>query len=154
MDIEQANQQLFAAIKQTVIERFVRPATEEQIEAVKAAINAGADVNARTEEGNTPLHLAAARGLVEIADILIRKGADVNAESNRDKSTPLHWAAAEERIGVIRVLCDHGANTNAKDYKGKTPSDWALANERPDAVHSIATCAARQQRNNTVASRQ
>ena len=63
------------------------------IEAVKQHLDAGADVNARNdpvwEEGSTPLHYAARWGHKEIAELLIAKGANVNAKNAIVGSTPL-----------------------------------------------------------------
>ena len=53
------------------------------IEVVKQAIADGADVNAKTEDGWTPLHFATSVGYEEITELLIAKGADVNARDNR-----------------------------------------------------------------------
>jgi cytohesin len=51
-------------------------------------LDAGADVNAQDNDIRwTPLHVAAAFGHKEIAELLIAKGADVNAKSKR--GTPL-----------------------------------------------------------------
>jgi ankyrin repeat protein len=58
------------------------------IEVVKQHLAAGTDVNARHKSGGlTPLHLAT-RSRKEIAELLIAKGADVNAKAGGG-STPL-----------------------------------------------------------------
>mgnify|MGYP000545378457 FL=1 len=63
-------------------------AEKGNIEAVKWHLDAGADVNAQDNDIRwTPLHVAAAFGHKEIAELLIAKGADVNAKSKR--GTPL-----------------------------------------------------------------
>jgi len=64
-------------------------AEKGNIEAVKWHLDAGADVNAQDNDIRwTPLHVAAAFGHKEIAELLIAKGADVNAK-NKGGETPL-----------------------------------------------------------------
>ena len=63
-------------------------AEKGNIEAVKWHLDAGADVNAQDNDIRwTPLHVAAAFGHKEIAELLLANGADVNAKSKR--GTPL-----------------------------------------------------------------
>ena len=63
-------------------------AEKGNIEAVKWHLDAGADVNAQDNDIRwTPLHVAAAFGRKEIAELLLANGADVNAKSKR--GTPL-----------------------------------------------------------------
>jgi len=62
----------------------------ENIEAVKQHLAAGTDVNAKTDQGWIPLHLAALGGYKEIVELLISKGADVNAKDDIGR-TPLDW---------------------------------------------------------------
>ena len=55
------------------------PPKNGDIEAVKQHLAAGADVNAKTGDGTTPLHNAAIYGHNEVAELLIANGASVNA---------------------------------------------------------------------------
>ena len=59
------------------------------IEAVKQHLAAGTDVNAKDDNGWTPLHLAAENGRKEIAELLISKSADVNAKDKYFRKTSL-----------------------------------------------------------------
>ena len=66
-------------------------AKKGNIEAVKQHLAAGTDVDAKTEQGLTPLHVAAIEGHKEILKLLIAKGAEVNAKDKRGR-TPLVYA--------------------------------------------------------------
>ncbi len=75
-------------------------------------------VHGKDEGGSTPLHHAAGYGPLANVDLLINKGADVNAK-NRRGSTPLHWAIHDE--AKVRLLLAKGADVNAKQAQGRTP---------------------------------
>ena len=68
---------------------------EDALEAVKAALEHGADVNAADEKGDTPLHGGAWRGSNEIVQLLVDRGARLDAV-NRNGFTPLQVANGEE----------------------------------------------------------
>jgi len=67
-------------------------------------------VNSPNAVGFTPLFLAAEP---EIADVLIRKGADINFARNSLGWTPLHYAAQQNMPGLVRMLIRHGADLHA-----------------------------------------
>src|SRR5262245_22178664 len=75
-------------------------------------------VKGKDEGGSTALHHAAGYGSLANLELLIDKGADVNAK-NRRGSTPLHWAIHDE--AKVRLLLSKGADVNTKQAQGRTP---------------------------------
>ena len=71
--------------------------------AVKRLILAGADVNARTHGGATPLHIAASRGATPVASALIDNGADVQAKDAGGR-TPLDIATARGHVDILDLF--------------------------------------------------
>ena len=78
---------------------------ENDLRKVALALNLGADVNAKGEWGQSPLHYAAYRNNVTLAKLLISVGADVNAEDNFSRS-PLDFTHSEEMQALLKK---HGA---------------------------------------------
>ncbi len=131
---------------------------------VEALLAKGADVNAKDRHGKTPLHQLAehpgddalfietirAQGLdpspflwkgKEIAELLLTKGADVNAK-DKDGNTPLHWAIFHGHTGLANLLLDNGADVNARGKDGMTPLLYAFPSsatslERKDNVELL-----------------
>ena len=89
-------------------------------EAVKQHLVDGVDVNAKDEDGWTPLQDATTSGHREIVELLITKGADVNVKTEEGE-TPLHTAVANDHKEIIELLIDKGADVNAKTGEGETP---------------------------------
>jgi ankyrin repeat protein len=86
-------------------------------------------VSKPSEDGWTPLHLAAFFGKQDAARMLLNKGAAVNARStNAMQNMPLHAAAAGKHAEIARLLIDHGANVDARQHGGWTPMHAAAQN--------------------------
>lgn len=73
----------------------------------------------RPSTGSTPLSDAALRGNLEIVELLLDRGAHVNA-TNRDGNTALIAAAFMCRTEVVRLLLDRGASTSHKNNREET----------------------------------
>jgi ankyrin repeat domain-containing protein 17 len=68
----------------------------------------------------TPLMEAASAGHIEIIELLIRHGADVNAQSSTG-NTPLMYACAGGHVEAVKALLNHGANVEDHNENGHTP---------------------------------
>lgn len=69
---------------------------------------------------NTPLHYAAAYGWLDIVDLLLAAGADVNA-GNSWRITPINIAMLKNHTGCVkRILDQPNVDVNCKDEKGRT----------------------------------
>ena len=111
-------------------------------EVVRALIEAGADLDARSgeryREGNVPLHYAGGNPNPAITAALLDAGADVNALS-RTGRTPLHEAVAyASDPAAIELLVEAGADANARDSNGYTPlHSAAWYNPRPEIAAAL-----------------
>ena len=77
---------------------------------VKQLLAKGADINARDEDGGTPLHGAAFFGQAEVAEMLIQEGADVNARNNNGVTpldvSALDWETTKYIAALLRIELD------------------------------------------------
>jgi ankyrin repeat protein len=90
------------------------------VEILKLLLASKADVNARAEYRETPLHMAAGSGNTVALKLLADHGADVNAQ-RRDRKTPLHLAASKGHIEVVKILIENKADVNVRDLYKNTP---------------------------------
>lgn len=115
------------------------------LNAAKAAIEAGADVNIRDSGGITPLMLAAkgdrpnekspeATDHPNVVRLLLENGANVNATTDSGFQA-LFWAARYGHAEAAKVLLESGADVNAKDKDGMTAMKWATTNRSVSPPH-------------------
>jgi ankyrin repeat protein len=81
-------------------------------------------INAKDNEGLTPLHYAVVTGHKDLVSLLIARGADINARDNRG-ATPLHLAVDRVQREIAHFLISRGADINAQTNNGKTALAWA-----------------------------
>ncbi len=96
------------------------------IATIKAHIDAGTNIDTVDDwTGKTALHYAAEYGHLEIVELLLVNGANVNRRDD-DKATPLYFAAVGGFVDVARLLLDYGADINARDKARESPMDGAV----------------------------
>jgi ankyrin repeat protein len=125
----QKEERLFVAIENgemTLVKRLV----------LKHLFSRSADVNARTDFGSTPLHLAVMNNHPDIAKLLIQSGAEINA-TDADGKTPLHIASAKNHMDFLKVLLLKGADLEIKDRESKTPLDLAVSNRNIEIIRVL-----------------
>jgi ankyrin repeat protein len=97
----------------------------------------GLDVNARCAahgkaKDTTPLHAAAGKDNIEVAEELIKNGAELEAKVFENHYTPLHVAARNNKKQVAELLIAKGAEINAKTKNGETPLELAISNRNEE----------------------
>lgn len=127
-------------------------ATHGALDLLKTALDLGANPNARTTHGETPLHLApytnewedgemgdapdqtdwaldGTNAWAQTIRLLVDAGASLEAR-NAAGWTPLHQAAFDGSAAAVRTLLDLGAMTDVANEQGQTPKDLGIANGR------------------------
>ncbi len=104
---------------------------ENKAAAVRLLIRYGANIEAKTDKGRTPLHIACILGEAETCQLLLTSGAWVNSQ-DRDGNTSCHYAAhysiraktsMVENIRILRLLLERKPDITLKNSKGQTPID-------------------------------
>ncbi|HSI85145.1 MAG: ankyrin repeat domain-containing protein, partial [Candidatus Methylacidiphilales bacterium] len=121
---------LIASVKRNDIASVERLLEED------AASESSGLASAREESGDTALHWAAHDGHFEIAELLLKHGADVSAQETRHwGGTPLHWASERQAV-LVDLLLRHGAAINSRNERtGQTPLHYCA---RCDDVPEVA----------------
>jgi len=86
----------------------------------------------------TLLHMAASGGNPKMVELLISRGASVNANT-KDGKMPLHYAAGKGHLTIVQCLVQNHADLRAT-YRGKTPAEVARAHKQEvvaDYLHEI-----------------
>ncbi|XP_056421066.1 ankyrin-2 isoform X5 [Hyla sarda] len=93
-------------------------------------------VNRTTESGFTPLHIAAHYGNVNVATLLLNRGAAVDFTA-RNGITPLHVASKRGNTNMVKLLLDRGGQIDAKTRDGLTPLHCAARSGHDTAVELL-----------------
>ena len=110
-----------------------RASYQDDLAAAGALIRGGANVNAATDLGVTPLWLAAQNGSEKMVAALLAAGADPNAPLLAGE-TPVMVAARAGKSAVVERLIAKGANVNVRGARKQTALMWAVSQQHPDVV--------------------
>lgn len=100
------------------------------------------EIDCVDEHGTTPLQYAAFRGWIDICELLISKGADVNAKTHDQGYTALMFAAISNHKSVAKLLLDNEADVDYTNMIGRTASQMAgfvNSNECVDLINSYVS---------------
>ncbi|XP_035764861.1 kinase D-interacting substrate of 220 kDa B isoform X6 [Neolamprologus brichardi] len=106
---------------------------EENLSALKAHLDRFKEVDGRSDNGQTPLMLAAEQGSLEIVQELIRRGANVNLD-DVDCWSALISAAKEGHVEVVKELLENSAYIEHRDMGGWTALTWAAYKGRVEVA--------------------
>ena len=95
-------------------------------------------VSGLSPDGFTPLHLSVFFGHAGVAQLLVDRDADVNAEAdNSSQVQPLHSAAAGRSAECVRILLDAGADVDARQAGGYTALMEAALQGNAEMVRAL-----------------
>jgi uncharacterized protein len=94
----------------------------------------GANLNARTKNGNTALVFACMEGHEEIVDRLVSFGADINLP-NVLVQTALMEACASENVSIVKMLIGAKADVDQENDQGRKAIDFTCSDEIKAILH-------------------
>jgi hypothetical protein len=122
---------------------LIRAATTDDVETTNTALGEIINIDASDADGSWPLAIAARHGHTNVAELLLRHGADPNLIDQNTGLTPLKLAASWGREEAARLLIEHGADANFqgpmnnKWNKGWSPLQHAASGEHVEVVNVL-----------------
>jgi ankyrin repeat protein len=109
---------------------FIHALQEGDITALKDLLDAGISPNTMTKKGKSALLIAAESGQIEVMNVLLNAGADIDIVHEDNKTTLMQLVTKKttpHNRAVIEYLVSHGANINIQDSKwGYTALHWSI----------------------------
>lgn len=107
---------------------------DEALQAARTLIDwPQTDVSKLNAADESPLMLAAIKGHLDLAEMLVKKGADINKAG----WAPLHYAASGSHLPIIKLLLENSAYIDAESPNGTTPLMMAAMYGTPAAVNLL-----------------
>ena len=107
------------------------------VDRVRTLVNHKANVNARTESGDTPLTLASRHEHDNVVHALLSDPQCLVDAKGQDGYTALHYSCRYGHVDRVRTLVNHKANVNARTESGDTPLTLASRHEHDNVVHAL-----------------
>ncbi len=113
--------------------RLCNAVRHHDLKEVSKLLKEGADINDKTLDGDTVLHVACYEGFDDLVEYLLDHFARPNAKDKTGR-TPLHIAARRGKLKICQMLVERKAKINAEDDLGNTPIREALDAGHKDVV--------------------
>ncbi|XP_058811952.1 uncharacterized protein LOC131676709 isoform X2 [Topomyia yanbarensis] len=98
--------------------------SKDIVAAASVAMVAPELIESVDEDGFTPLHLAVIQGNLQLANLLLANGAEVNALDNEGHSV-VHWATVCGEVEALRAVLSAGSDVSVPDINGGSPLHYA-----------------------------
>ncbi|CAK1540877.1 unnamed protein product [Leptosia nina] len=109
-------------------------AVSGRLPVLRALADAGADINAASDSGSTPVRSACFMTHIEVVKFLVERGADIH-RPNHDGGTCL--INSVQSTPLCAFLLSHGAEVNARDMQRKTALHYAIQEHRRGTVQLL-----------------
>lgn len=112
---------------------------------LRLLLDCKSDPNAKGKDGYTPIQCAAGVKDIdlEICRMLLKAGADINAQEPKKKTwTALSYAVRESRTALVKYLVENGADLKTVDGYGKTAMDYALQKKNNEIIEYLKSMGA------------
>lgn len=117
---------------ESIASTIYHAARNGNIDGIRVMLRGGADIDAKDDNGNTALSIAAGFGATEAVVELIALGADEEVQNDNGFSA-LHWAC-NNWPETVRTLVDAGADLESLDTRGNTPLMHAIRDGSTEAA--------------------
>ena len=107
------------------------------IDGVRKAIEAGADINIQNKYGDTALKIASVYNWINIAYFLVKAGADLNIQDENGRTLLMEAVYYGRRNELIKILLKGGADKDIKNNKGETAFDIAKRQGNQEMVELL-----------------
>ena len=112
-------------------------AREGQNEAINYILeNSPVTVDVSTMDGWTPFHYAVNNGYLSTVELLVSKGANINA-TDKFKRSALHWAVRYNFVELVEYLLNIGINTDIIDVEERTAFEIAKSMANIDMMATL-----------------
>ena len=108
------------------------------VDRVRTLVKHKANVNARTDSGDTPLTLASRYEHGNVVHALLSDSQCLVDAKGLDGYTALHYSCRYGHVGIVKTLVSHKANVNARTDSGDTPLTLAAMNKHDNVVHALS----------------
>ena len=100
------------------------------LQCMRSLLEKGNGTEAENVDGLRPIHCAVRMGIIELVELLIQHGADVNA-ADVVGNRPLHEAVCHD-LNIVQLLVQNGAKLNVQNIYGETPLHVAVEHQQPE----------------------